>query len=400
MTDSTDALALHPGTLLFAISMFGFLMAGMSVSAAKAMPEHRPALLAWSKAMAGAGGGFLLYYLRGHAPWFLSFVVANTLVISCATYGYLAFASLLAHHPRRIELLFAATVAVSGVLATYLFGLALSVAVVTVSGGIAVLLGMTANLLVKRAWMQRSALLTIGGLVITLMSAGFAVRALVAAFGDAASVAPSAGSPTQVGALLMGAVFVVLSSITFFSLVHQQQRAAILETASRDGLTGTYNRASFFERAAKAVTSRKPYAVVMVDIDHFKAINDTYGHAAGDVTLAHVGRLMAGAVRISDLVGRYGGEEFSILLQDCDEAQVEALAQRIVGDASRQSVRLVNGRTLSYTISAGYAMSDNRCLPLEPLDEVMERADQALFRAKREGRNRAMSAYPRQVARA
>jgi len=396
MVEPNPALLLHPGTFLFAISMFGFLLAGLSWSTASAMPDHRPALLAWSKAMVCAGGGFLLYYLRGHAPWFLSFVVANLLVVACGALGHVAYARLLGALPRRRTVSVVAAIALSGVLATYGFDVPIRVSVITVSGSVALTLGMTGALLTRHAWTHRTASSAMGALITVTMSAGFAMRTLVAVFGDASNVLPNSNTPTQLSSLVVGAVFVVASSICFLALVHEQQRSALLEAASRDSLTGVRTRAAFFEQAVRLdkTPERTPYAVLMVDIDRFKSINDTHGHAAGDVTLAHAGRLLANAVRISDVVGRYGGEEFSILLRDCGEEQAVALARRIVAEAAGQTVRLADGRTLAYTVSAGCAVADTTGPRPEPFSEVIERADQALFRAKREGRNRAVAASP------
>jgi diguanylate cyclase (GGDEF)-like protein len=133
----------------------------------------------------------------------------------------------------------------------------------------------------------------------------------------------------------------------------------------------------------------------MVDIDHFKKINDNHGHAAGDLVLAQAARRIAGAVRISDTVGRYGGEEFCVLLPGFDEQQAADVASRLVDEAARQSIRLANGATVRYTLSAGYAVGNSQPLadgPGEALVDVIERADQALYRAKHQGRNRALAA--------
>ncbi|MBE2241188.1 MAG: GGDEF domain-containing protein, partial [Burkholderiaceae bacterium] len=162
-----------------------------------------------------------------------------------------------------------------------------------------------------------------------------------------------------------------------------------------------YTRTAFFELASNLVGrhAARSCAIVMADIDRFKAINDTLGHAAGDTTLAHAARLIAGAVRLSDIVGRYGGEEFCILLPDCTSRQAGELAARLVDEAARQKVRHRDGLCIEYTISAGYAAADIPATlddPTELLSALLEQADQALYRAKNEGRNRAVAA-PEQV---
>lgn len=133
---------------------------------------------------------------------------------------------------------------------------------------------------------------------------------------------------------------------------------------------------------------RERYAAVMIDIDHFKAINDTFGHAGGDVTLAHAGRLIASAARISDVAGRYGGEEFCVILRGCGQIEAAQFANRVVADAARQTVRLRDGRQVRYTLSVGYACSTDETA--ETVEAVIERADKALYRAKRGGRNQAV----------
>lgn len=177
----------------------------------------------------------------------------------------------------------------------------------------------------------------------------------------------------------------VLASMGFLAVVHERQRLQALDQARRDGLTGTYTRAAFFDMADRL---QERCAVLMLDIDHFKHVNDRFGHRGGDLTLAHAGRLMMGAVRIDDLVGRYGGEEFCILLRGCGIAEAETFAQRLVQDARSASVRLPDGRAVTYTLSAGYAARE----PDEALADAIDRADVALYRAKHRGRNRAEAA--------
>jgi diguanylate cyclase (GGDEF)-like protein len=392
--DGAAAIGLHPGTLLFSISMFGFVMAGFAFSAAHAMPARREAALTWCQAMGAAGGGFLLYFLRGNAPWFLTFVVANLLAIGCAGYGYVAFAQLLSKIQRRKAVAVVTAFGMSGVLATYYLDTPIRGAVITISAAIAGLLGLAAMLLSRQAWVDRSAIVGGAAVATAATSVAFAARAMVAVFGDVGSVSPNASSPTQVGALLSGAVFIVAASVSFFSLLYEQQRQDLLEATSRDSLTGVRTRAAFFEQVEQMEKAAHPtqYAVLMVDIDRFKHINDNYGHAVGDLVLAHAGRLLGSSVRISDVVGRYGGEEFCILLRECTETQTAALAQRAVEEAAQQSVRLPNGLSLKYTVSVGFAVACQLEGRVEPFSEAIERADQALLRAKREGRNRAIPA--------
>ena len=123
-------------------------------------------------------------------------------------------------------------------------------------------------------------------------------------------------------------------------------------------------------------------------------MNDRYGHAAGDTTLTQLGRLIAQHTRLSDLAGRYGGEEFCLLLKDCTLAEAQRVAQQLVTEAARQSVRLPGGEALHFTLSAGYAQRQGLH---ESLEQVINRADQALYEAKHAGRNRAMAALPTAV---
>lgn len=162
------------------------------------------------------------------------------------------------------------------------------------------------------------------------------------------------------------------------------------EQASIDGLTGIANRRVFerilTESAARAQTAGGFVSLLMIDIDHFKAFNDTHGHLLGDQVLKLVAKSMVEAVRPADTAARYGGEEFAVILPDCALTEARALADRI-----RQSVasrRIVNRRTNQdmgrVTLSIGVA----EMALGEPLTSFVQRADEALYVAKRTGRNR------------
>src|SRR5574343_637624 len=142
-----------------------------------------------------------------------------------------------------------------------------------------------------------------------------------------------------------------------------------------------------FERAAASGTE---FAVALIDIDHFKSLNDRFGHDAGDLALRHIGHILAGACRDGEMVARQGGEEFVVLLDNADTEQA-----LIAGERLRRTIEAATGddnnQTPTLTVSIGVAAlsaSD------ASFDHLLSRADQALYRAKAEGRNRVMLAAP------
>lgn len=130
-------------------------------------------------------------------------------------------------------------------------------------------------------------------------------------------------------------------------------------------------------------------------------INDRFGHCGGDVVLVHVGRILAKTFRLSAVVVRYGGEEFCVVLHACAQADAAKYAERLVGEADRQSVRLRDGRSTGFTLSVGYASalaaadSDDR---QESLQSVITRTNRALYRAKESGPNQCLSASSWELA--
>ncbi len=163
------------------------------------------------------------------------------------------------------------------------------------------------------------------------------------------------------------------------------------ELALRDGLTGLLNRRALQERAkaglSKARRRRTSFALAMIDIDHFKMVNDTHGHVAGDRVLSHVARVLSEGVRESDDVGRWGGEEFLVLLPESTLAEAEAAAERLL-ERVEASACDVDGRSLRVTVSIGLAMADAGRVEPTGLDDLIRVADDALYRAKAQGRNR------------
>ena len=164
------------------------------------------------------------------------------------------------------------------------------------------------------------------------------------------------------------------------------------ERAERDALTGLPNRGAFDERLQAEIAHfrryRHPLSVIILDIDHFKRVNDTWGHDAGDAVLRQVGRIIAGSIRETDHAARLGGEEFAVLLPETDLAQAVETAERIRAAVERASVEH-DGQTLRVQVSAGVASTP--AVVRDPT-ALTASADAALYRSKQAGRNRVTSA--------
>jgi diguanylate cyclase (GGDEF)-like protein len=164
---------------------------------------------------------------------------------------------------------------------------------------------------------------------------------------------------------------------------------ALLEQATHDPLTGLYNRGAILlilERELdRARRQNSSVAVMLVDLDHFKDVNDSLGHQAGDRALAETARLMKDSMRSYDSLGRYGGEEFLVITPGVGALCAEALAERLRSNLAKHTIML-SEQSVTVTCSVGVAVSEQLGEPL--LDKVIRTADAALYRAKAAGRNR------------
>ena len=165
-----------------------------------------------------------------------------------------------------------------------------------------------------------------------------------------------------------------------------RERDDLKRRASVDGLTRLWTREAIMEllnaQIARARRGAK-LTVAMVDADHFKGVNDTYGHPAGDAVLVELAKRMRRAVRAYDAVGRYGGEEFIVLLSDCDLGSARTIAERMRRDVSQSTIKIPSAE-LGLTVSIGLAVYSTETGSLEAL---VEAADAALYRAKHTGRD-------------
>ncbi len=165
-----------------------------------------------------------------------------------------------------------------------------------------------------------------------------------------------------------------------------QLHAEVQKLALTDPLTGVFNRRGFFKAGRHEIARfrryRQPLSAVMIDIDHFKEINDCYGHSSGDQAIAAAAARIRAVLRCTDILGRYGGDELAILLPHTDLASARDLARRLHESIGRTPIQ-VKDVSIRITISVGTAQADAG----DELNDLLRKADAALYRAKRAGRN-------------
>lgn len=167
------------------------------------------------------------------------------------------------------------------------------------------------------------------------------------------------------------------------------RHAKELETmATTDGMTGAFNRRHFMELAerewSRCARYQRPLSFLMIDIDHFKSINDSFGHQVGDDVIIHVVDLAGRGKRECDMLARLGGEEFALLLPDTDLSQALTVAERLRHDVSAHPFAAAS-HSIPATVSVGVATS---AAEMQSISDLMNAADQALYEAKHGGRNR------------
>lgn len=180
-------------------------------------------------------------------------------------------------------------------------------------------------------------------------------------------------------------LMMVLGGAVVLLIAKEDADRELRELATQDSLTGLYNRRAFTSQAARVLAYHQRYgleaSVLFIDIDHFKAVNDRHGHAAGDRVIQHLAEVLRRTIREFDLHCRYGGEEFVLLLPNSSLAEGLHVAERI-----REEVAHAGSATVPYTVSVGLASSQAQAR--DPLEDLLARSDAALYRAKKGGRDR------------
>ncbi|HEY2976963.1 MAG TPA: GGDEF domain-containing protein [Burkholderiaceae bacterium] len=265
---------------------------------------------------------------------------------------------------------------------------------------VAVISGVLAALSAATAWdvhrgTRRQFELRYGVLLalpLLLGAAVFGARSLRAIVSPQTIVAEvTANSVLNIGSAVVYMIVALVFQLTLVTLVVSRLVSELKRASRHDPLTGLLNRRAIDEALAAEVQRARrlgaPFSVLMLDVDRFKPINDTHGHAAGDRALQHLATLLSSQMRDIDRVGRYGGEEFVVLLPGTPQEQAHGLAQRLCEKVAALPP-MWRDAPLPVTVSIGVAewLGDSGGLPA-----LMARADAALYRAKEDGRNRVVT---------
>lgn len=229
---------------------------------------------------------------------------------------------------------------------------------------------------------------------ILLGHAGFNVLRACLSLADAPLSDLLAPSVVQTLAFLENLLVFVASGIGFVIMTTERLQADLRRAATYDALTGILNRRAFLDLAeremARSRRSGVPHSLLVMDIDYFKQVNDTYGHQAGDAVLIAITAAITGSLRQNDLFGRFGGEEFCILLPETRRDAARVVAERICAMLA-ELVVTHDGKIIATTVSIGVAESTPGA---GGFDTIVAEADLALYRAKSSGRNRAIVHQP------
>ncbi len=377
----------HVPTMLAMIIVSSLMMAASM--AVVGWGRRRDGLGHWAAALLVNAFGHLLLMLRGQVPDVLSIVVGN-LLLSSVFVGLIAAIYQFQGRPIQWLLLLAPSALVTGFVILFIDNFAARVGFVGLVIGLQALWALATALERRHSTVGRGLWLLVAGLGLeAVVLIGRAVVA-VSVEGAESTILQSSGLQTLTFVATFFVVLVSSMGFVFMSRDRADENNRVM--AALDPLTGVANRRSLIAAldrdVARAVRTRESIALMMVDIDHFKHVNDEYGHPVGDQVLCSVVNVLRQRVRAQDLVGRYGGEEFMVVLPDTGLSGAEQLARELCKavEVSRCRVDGVEGDGIAVTVSIG--VFGGRLESGDSWDMLIAAADRALYQAKENGRNR------------
>jgi diguanylate cyclase (GGDEF)-like protein len=368
-------------TFILINGIMAILMALVLMFQSRTYPKNILGLREWAAGQFTAFVSTVLFALQGVLPPLWSSALANVLLISAELlllYGTLRHYGQHLHRALVPGLLLVTVplfVWLSTDRAYYLYRL---LGICVILGGLFLL---HANVVWKHGDHKFAARFTLT--VLLLLCCVMALRGITAVVTPPAHslFAPSTVQAIYLGSFSLGLLLLAIGGILMAS---QRLHYELEQLASKDGLTGVYNRRALFElgenEVARVRRQKSPLSLLMLDLDHFKAINDAHGHQVGDRVLADFAQQIQGVLRKPALLGRYGGEEFAVLLPDTNREEARLAAQRMLHSATAQPG--LPQCTVSIGLATFYPTGD------DSLQALISRADAALYRAKHLGRNR------------
>jgi diguanylate cyclase (GGDEF)-like protein len=379
-------MTLHIPTLMLAL-LLGFLLLTLELGVSQRRLTNRPELRSWTLGCWAFFAGFAMLGARLVLPLWLSVVAGNWLICAGITlYTHSLYRLLLdAPLPRWMWGALAASLAAVVVMLPW----PLHERTAVLSGIFVVLLLPAVAVILRHGWHAERSLRTVA-VTMMLAALSLAVRAMHAWTHPADYTDLLQASLGQGLTFLMSFLCIMGAGFAFVLAVFERVAQQMERLATHDGLTGCLNRstidAMLSHELERGRREREAVSFVLLDLDHFKLVNDQHGHRAGDEVLRAFARTVRERLRASDIFGRTGGEEFGLVLPATDAAGARRLLEQIRSAVEAMQVRDGRGSSLRITVSAGLAVA----LPDMPIsgDRLYGRADRALYEAKHAGRNR------------
>lgn len=378
-------MQLHTPTLLL-VNLVVTLALGVSMGVV-ARRARRDGMVWWAWAMVAQTLAFLLLGLRGQVSDWLSVVLANTLMVATFALFSEGLCEFQHRRPRRwliwtpVLLLLAAQVLL---LDEQRIRPLLSNAVMVFQAMVLLQLILSG----RRERPGRGQYFVAAGFLLIVLALLLRLIAQLAGWVDLRQVTES--NPVHALSLLMATLIIVIVAMGLVLMSKERADALNRNLALQDELTGLHNRRSIQrlldQQLAMLARGRRPLAVLLIDVDHFKRINDTHGHLSGDLALREIGACLLGRLRGQDLVGRWGGEEFIALLPDTGIGGARKLAEQLRRAVEQLQVVSLVGKQMPLTVSIGLCtrVPDDEATR----EDVIALADRALYQAKQSGRNR------------
>ena len=384
-------MALDPRTLIAASLLIAVLLGAVSLAFATMRGSSR-IIGAWGKAMLLLAAGLLGLALRGMIPDWISIAVANTAVVASLVLALRGLRRFLGSAPRD-----APGWGLTAALFAYLLLFAVvwpsTVArIVAVSAALGIVAARGAMLLHRGAPEECRLSCRFTGAVfwaVTAMTTVRAIGALVAPTDDVLTP-----QPLNAVTFLFYVAFILVSTLGVMWMEIESLQGELVRSARYDSLTDLYNRGTFlveFEReVSRSARGGPAFSLAIFDLDRFKLLNDRYGHPVGDRVLRAFADALRASIRKHDVVGRYGGEEFALLMPQTGKETAVRVADRVRRELEARGVS-VDGQRIEMTVSGGIASYG---LDGQDWDALLTAADDALYEAKNAGRNRICAAKP------